>query len=70
LPVLPGLDVQSRMRAAHLRIPVVFVTASDGVAFDLSAARGGAVRLFRKAFSSLDLLEAVARALGNGSPGT
>jgi FixJ family two-component response regulator len=70
MPGLSGLDVQSRMRAAHFRIPVVFITASDDAALDRSAFEAGAVRLLRKPFSSDELLEAVCTALGRNSAGT
>ena len=64
MPGLSGLDVQSRLRAADIRVPVVFITASDDSSLDRSAAEVGAVRLLRKPFSSEELLEAVGIALG------
>jgi FixJ family two-component response regulator len=63
MPGLTGLDVQRRMRAARLRIPVVLITASDDVALDRSASEAGAVRLLRKPFSSEELLKAIGMAL-------
>jgi FixJ family two-component response regulator len=69
MPGLSGFDVQSRMRAARIRIPVVFITASDDVALNRSAFEAGAVRLLRKPFSSDELLEAVGTALGSASSG-
>lgn len=70
MPGLSGFDVQSRMRGAHIRIPVVFITASDDAALDRSAFEAGAVCLLRKPFSSDELLEAVGTALGRGRGGT
>ncbi|WP_130433014.1 response regulator transcription factor [Rivibacter subsaxonicus] len=63
MPGLSGLEVQSRLRAAHMPIPVVFITASDDISLDRSASEIGAVRLLRKPFSSDELLEAVGLAL-------
>lgn len=67
MPGLSGLEVRSRMRAADIRIPVVFITASDDSALDQAAADLGAIRLLRKPFSSDELLEALDIALANRS---
>jgi len=63
MPGLSGLEVQSHMRASHIEIPVVFITASDDPALDRSAFEAGAVCLLRKPFSSDELLAGVAAAL-------
>jgi len=67
MPGLSGLDVQSRMRAAHIEVPIVFITASDDVALDRSALEAGAVCLLRKPFSSDELLDAIDAALRSKS---
>jgi FixJ family two-component response regulator len=69
LPGLSGLEVQSRLRAAHPQIRVVFITASDDRALEDAARGSGGVRLLRKPFSSDQLLEAVGIALHRDSPG-
>lgn len=66
MPGLSGLDVHSRLRSAHIPIPVVFITASDDVTLERSALEAGAVCLLRKPFSSNELLEAVDVALARG----
>ena len=66
MPGLSGLDVQSRIREARIRIPIVLITASDDIALDRMAIEGGAVCLLRKPFSGDALLEAVGNALGSG----
>jgi FixJ family two-component response regulator len=63
MPGLSGLDVQARMRATRIEVPVVFITASDDLALDSLALEAGAVGLLRKPFSSDELLEAVGAAL-------
>ncbi len=65
MPDLTGLEVQSRMRAAHIQIPVVLITASEETDLDRSAQEAGAVRLLRKPFSSEDLLSAVTLAIAS-----
>jgi FixJ family two-component response regulator len=63
MPGLSGLDVQSRMRAAQIDVPVVFITASDDVALDQVVLEAGGKRLLRKPFSNDELLEAIGAAL-------
>src|SRR4030095_16573069 len=48
MPGLSGLDVQLRMRAAHIEVPIVFITASDHPALDRSGLEAGAVRTPRQ----------------------
>lgn len=63
MPGLSGLDVQCQLRARHSEVPVVFISASDGIEVGVAILRGGGERLLRKPFSSHDLLEAVGSAL-------
>jgi FixJ family two-component response regulator len=62
MPGLTGFDVIKRMRAQHVDIPVIFITASDAEDIDQTAAQSGA-RLLRKPFSNDVLLAAVEAAL-------
>ncbi|MDM0114974.1 response regulator [Variovorax sp. J22R133] len=61
---LSGFEVQLRMDAAHLRIPVIFITASDDAGLDRFGRDVGAVDLLHKPFSSEQLLQSVREALG------
>jgi FixJ family two-component response regulator len=70
MPGLTGLAVQSQLRAAHLHIPVVFITASDDLGLDDSAREAGGIRLLRKPFTSEELLNAVGDAVGGAHAGT
>lgn len=63
LPFLSGFDVSSWMEAAGIRIPIVFITASDDAALDAAVAEANGVRLLRKPLSKRDLLGAVNTAL-------
>jgi FixJ family two-component response regulator len=69
MPGLSGFDVQARLRAAHVQIPVVFITASDDASLRETALGEGGVRLLRKPFSNDELLEAVGVALHRDSTG-
>jgi FixJ family two-component response regulator len=69
MPGLSGFDVKARMCAAHIEIPVVFITASDDLALDETVREAGGVRLLRKPFSNDALLDAVGTALRSKSHG-
>jgi FixJ family two-component response regulator len=69
MPGLSGFDVQSRMSAARIDIPVVFITASDELALDRKVQQAGGVKLLRKPFSNDELLDAVGAALSRSSGG-
>src|SRR5262249_47746401 len=72
MPGLSGFDVESRLRALHGDVPVVFITASDDPKLDQSARECGHRALLRKPFSSNQLLGAIDAALraqpGSASP--
>jgi FixJ family two-component response regulator len=70
MPVLSGFDIEKRMRAMNLRIPLILITASDDATIDRSAAAAGAMCLLRKPFSTDALLAAVRQALGAELLGT
>jgi FixJ family two-component response regulator len=63
MPHLSGLDVQSRLRAMHADVPVIFITASDDPILDKLVLEAKGLELLRKPFSSERLLSAVAAAL-------
>jgi FixJ family two-component response regulator len=67
MPGLSGFEVEVRMRAQDIRVPIVLITASDDSALDRSAAAAGAICLLRKPFSTDVLLAAVRRALGESA---
>lgn len=64
MPGMSGFDVEASLRAAHVRIPVIFITASDDATLDRAAGAAGAVCLLRKPFPTETLLDAVRRGLG------
>ena len=64
MPGLSGLEVEKRMRAQNISVPIVLITASDDAALDRFAADASAICLLRKPFSTDALLSGVRRALG------
>ena len=65
MPRSSGFDVQSGLRALHLDIPVLFITASDDPALDRAVSEAGGVQLLRKPFSNARLLGALRGAVGS-----
>lgn len=70
MPGLSGFDVLSRLRAAHVDVPVVFITAHDDPDVARRAAAAGASTLLHKPFSNEKLVDAVSRALLGGAGAT
>ena len=69
MPGLSGLDVQSRLRSTPVKVPVIFITASDDPDLDRLALEAGGRLLLRKPFSKEDLLAAVDTALASARSG-
>ena len=66
MPAMTGFDVQARLRAMRIHVPVVFITASDDVSLSEKVVAEGGIRLLRKPFSNAELLEAIELALRSG----
>ncbi len=63
MPEMTGLELQTRLRAAGERVPIIFITArSDGSVRPRALAQGAVECLF-KPFSDAALLEALNTAL-------
>jgi FixJ family two-component response regulator len=58
-----GLDIQSRLTAMGLQIPVIFITAHGDIPMAVQAMKSGAVEFLTKPFRGQDLLNAVHKAL-------
>ena len=63
MPAMTGFDVQARLRAMRIHLPVVFITASDDASLSEKVVAEGGIRLLRKPFSNAELLEAIELAL-------
>ena len=63
LPGFSGLQLQSKLTDADIRIPIVFMTGHGDIPMTVKAMKGGAVEFLTKPFRDQDLLEAVQQAL-------
>jgi FixJ family two-component response regulator len=63
MPGLSGLDLQERLAAADISIPIIFVSGVASVPASVQAMKAGAVDFFEKPFDNQKLLDAVQRAL-------
>jgi FixJ family two-component response regulator len=63
LPGFSGLQLQSKLADADVRIPIVFMTGHGDIPMTVKAMKGGAVEFLTKPFRDQDLLEAVQQAL-------
>ena len=63
LPGLSGLDVQSQLAKADIKIPIIFMTGYGDIPMTVQAMRAGAVEFLPKPFREQDMLNAVHLAL-------
>jgi FixJ family two-component response regulator len=59
LPGVSGLDFQSELAKASIRIPIVFITGHGDIPMTVKAMKAGAVEFLTKPFREQDLLDAV-----------
>jgi FixJ family two-component response regulator len=63
LPGLSGLDFQTELAKARIKIPIIFVTGHGDIPMSVKAMRAGAVDFLTKPFRDQDMLDAVGRAI-------
>lgn len=63
MPGESGLDLQERLQARQVRIPIIFITGFADVAMSVRAMKRGATDFLAKPFRDQDLLDAVSEAL-------
>ena len=63
LPGVNGLDFQTRLAKANIRIPVVFMTGHGDIPMSVRAMKAGAIDFLTKPFRDQDMLDAVTKAL-------
>ena len=69
MPGMSGLDLQARLNAERIRIPIIFMTAHGDERVRTQALRSGAVEFLTKPFDDDVLLETVRAALKQGPDG-
>ena len=63
LPGLSGLDFQTELARANIRIPIIFMTGHGDIPMTVRAMKGGAVDFLTKPFRDQDMLDAVVAAI-------
>ena len=64
LPDMSGLQIQQRLSAADVDLPIIFMTGHADVSMSVSAMKAGAVDFLTKPFRDQDMLDAVTSAIG------
>lgn len=70
LPGMSGLDLQQRLVAARVGLPIVFISAHDDPVSREQALAAGALAFLRKPFSEDALMNAVRSGLARGRKGS
>jgi FixJ family two-component response regulator len=63
LPGLSGLELQQRLGAGDLALPIIFITGHGDIPMSVQAMKAGAVEFLPKPFREQDLLDAIHQAL-------
>jgi len=63
LPGMSGLDLQRKLAAMGIQIPVIFITAHGDIPMSVQAMKSGAVEFLTKPFRDQDLIDAIQQAL-------
>jgi FixJ family two-component response regulator len=63
LPGVSGLELQQRLAASDMAMPIIFITGHGDIPMSVQAMKAGAVEFLPKPFREQDLLDAVHQAL-------
>ena len=63
LPGLSGLELQERLAAEKIDLPIIFVTGFGDIPMSVRAMKAGAIEFLTKPFRDQDLLEAIQRCI-------
>jgi FixJ family two-component response regulator len=63
LPGLSGLDLQTELLKAGVRLPIIFMTGHGDIPMTVRAMKAGAVDFLEKPFRNQDMLDAVNKAI-------
>ena len=63
MPGLSGLDFQTELKRANIRIPIIFITGHGDIPMSVRAMKAGAVEFLTKPIREQDLLDAIRVAL-------
>ena len=63
LPGISGLDLQKRLIADGITIPIIFITGNGDIPMTVQAIKAGAIEFLTKPFSHQELFNAIAYAI-------
>ena len=63
MPGLSGLELQERLAAQRIRVPIIFITGHGDVQMAVRAVQAGAFDFVEKPFNDQDLLDRIQRAI-------
>jgi len=63
LPGVSGLDFQTQLAKANIRVPIIMMTGHGDIPMSVRAMKAGAVDFLTKPFRDQDMLDAVAQAI-------
>ncbi len=63
MPGMSGLELQERLAAQRIRIPIIFITGHGDVQMAVRAVQAGAFDFVEKPFNDQDLLDRIQRAI-------
>jgi FixJ family two-component response regulator len=63
MPHIDGLELQHRLNAEGVHVPIIFITAHDDAAIRRRAIEGGAITFLHKPFAAAELPETVQTAV-------
>jgi FixJ family two-component response regulator len=67
MPGLNGLELQQKLLAANVEIPIIFITGHGDIPMSVKAMKAGAVDFLSKPFRDKDLLDAIDQAIARDS---
>ena len=63
LPGVSGLDFQTELAEANIRVPIIFMTGHGDIPMSVKAMKAGAIDFLTKPFRDQDILDAVIKAI-------
>jgi FixJ family two-component response regulator len=63
MPGMSGLDLQERLKAQRINLPIIFITGHGDVQMAVRAVKAGAFDFVEKPFNDQDLLDRIHRAI-------
>jgi FixJ family two-component response regulator len=63
LPGLSGLDLQSKLSAVGIKLPIIFMTGHGDIPMSVRAMKAGALDFLTKPFRDQDMLDAIGNAI-------